>query len=51
MEGHRDDENVRRALEELKKVCSEFKLLGSYPRGKGSQASEDSSVQGTPSAG
>lgn len=51
MEGHRDDENVGRALEELKKVCSEFKLLGSYPRGKGSQSSEDSPGQGPTSVG
>ncbi len=40
MEGHRDDENVKKALDELKNVCSEFKLLGSYPRGKGTQAGE-----------
>jgi chorismate mutase/prephenate dehydratase len=34
MEGHREDDTVKTALEEFKKVCSEFKLLGSYPRGR-----------------
>jgi len=34
MEGHTEDENIRHALQEFTKVCSDFKLLGSYPRGK-----------------
>ncbi|MCM8821255.1 MAG: prephenate dehydratase [Candidatus Omnitrophica bacterium] len=31
--GHRDDVNVRKALEELEKNCTFLKILGSYPKG------------------
>ncbi len=31
MEGHHDDKNVRKAIEELQDVCTNFKILGSYP--------------------
>ena len=29
--GHPDTENVRHALEELRKACGFFKILGTYP--------------------
>ena len=32
LEGHRDDDNVRRATEILAERCPMLKLLGSYPR-------------------
>lgn len=32
VEGHRNDEPVRRALERLRQACSTVKVLGSYPR-------------------
>ena len=31
IEGHPDTENVRHALEELRKACGFFKILGTYP--------------------
>lgn len=31
MIGHHDDRNVRKALEELRSVCTNLKILGSYP--------------------
>lgn len=31
--GHKDDENVRKALTELEEKCFFLKILGSYPRG------------------
>jgi chorismate mutase/prephenate dehydratase len=37
MEGHQSDENVRSAMEDFRKVCTDFKLLGSYPRGRGNK--------------
>ena len=33
IEGHRKEDRVAKALEELKEQCSFFKILGSYPRG------------------
>jgi len=33
--GHRTDPNVRKAMAALSAVCSEVKLLGSYPEGRG----------------
>ena len=32
LEGHRDDENVKRALDALATKCPMVKMLGSYPR-------------------
>lgn len=32
--GHKDDENVRKALAELEEKCFFLKILGSYPRGE-----------------
>jgi chorismate mutase/prephenate dehydratase len=32
LEGHREDEPVRRALARLERLCSEVRVLGSYPR-------------------
>jgi chorismate mutase/prephenate dehydratase len=29
--GHPDTENVRHALEELRKACGFFKIVGTYP--------------------
>ncbi len=34
LEGHRSDESLRSALEAFRAVCSELKILGSYPRGR-----------------
>lgn len=34
LEGHRTDEKLAAALEAFQEVCSELKLLGSYPRGR-----------------
>ena len=34
LEGHRTDENLVAALKSFQKVCSELKILGSYPRGR-----------------
>jgi prephenate dehydratase len=31
MEGHYQDEKVKKALEELEKECRYLKILGSYP--------------------
>jgi chorismate mutase/prephenate dehydratase len=31
IEGHPDTDNVRHALEELRKACGFFKILGTYP--------------------
>jgi len=33
-EGHRDDQNCREALEELRRRCEYVKVLGSYPRAR-----------------
>jgi chorismate mutase/prephenate dehydratase len=35
IQGYRTDENIRKALREFDKICSEVKLLGSYPQGRG----------------
>jgi len=32
VEGHREDENLRKALLELEQVAAQFKVLGSYPK-------------------
>jgi chorismate mutase/prephenate dehydratase len=32
VEGHREDENLHQALQELVQVASQFKILGSYPK-------------------
>lgn len=34
VEGHIDDENVQRALEQVRKRCDRLEILGSYPRGE-----------------
>lgn len=34
VEGHLDDENVTRAVEQVKKRCDRLEILGSYPRGE-----------------
>ncbi len=34
VEGHMEDENVKRAIEQVKKRCDRLELLGSYPRGE-----------------
>jgi len=34
LEGHYEDKNVKKALIELKKECTYFKVLGSYPKGE-----------------
>ena len=34
VEGHADDEPVRRALESVRKRCERLEVLGSYPRGE-----------------
>ena len=34
MQGHREDRNVKKALEELARECRYFKVLGSYPAEK-----------------
>jgi chorismate mutase/prephenate dehydratase len=34
LEGHRLDKTLASALEEFQAVCSDLKLLGSYPRGR-----------------
>jgi chorismate mutase/prephenate dehydratase len=31
IQGHPDQDHVRTALEELRKVCGFFKILGTYP--------------------
>ena len=33
-EGHIKDKKIKKILEEMKKYCSNLKILGSYPRGK-----------------
>jgi chorismate mutase/prephenate dehydratase len=40
LEGHRSDANLNAALEEFQDVCSELKLLGSYPRGRQVRSTE-----------
>jgi chorismate mutase/prephenate dehydratase len=32
VEGHMDDENVKRAVDQVRKRCDRLELLGSYPR-------------------
>ncbi len=32
LEGHIEDQKVKRALEKVKEICIDFKFLGSYPR-------------------
>ncbi len=32
VDGHREDENLRQAVQELEQVASQFKVLGSYPK-------------------
>jgi chorismate mutase/prephenate dehydratase len=32
VEGHREDENLRKALQELEQLAAQFKVLGSYPK-------------------
>jgi chorismate mutase/prephenate dehydratase len=32
LEGHIQDQKVKRALEKVKEICIDFKFLGSYPR-------------------
>ena len=34
IEGHRTDKNFKAAMENFQKVCSNIKMLGSYPRGQ-----------------
>ena len=34
LEGHIDDENVKRAIDQVKKRCDRLEILGSYPRGE-----------------
>jgi chorismate mutase/prephenate dehydratase len=34
VEGHMDDENVKRAIDQVKKRCDRLEILGSYPRGE-----------------
>jgi len=34
IEGHRSDANFREAMKAFEPVCNEFKMLGSYPRGR-----------------
>ena len=33
LEGHVQDENIKKALEKVSRVCLELKVLGSFPRG------------------
>jgi len=40
IQGYRTDENIRKALREFDKVCSEVKLLGSYPQGRGQKTGD-----------
>ena len=34
VEGHSNDENVKRAIEQVRKRCDRLEILGSYPRGE-----------------
>lgn len=40
IQGYRTDENICRALQAFQKICSEVKLLGSYPQGRGQRTGD-----------
>jgi len=40
LDGHINEKRVREAVDELEKLCSFMKILGSYPKSHGPQGSE-----------
>lgn len=49
IEGHRTDEDFKTVMADFQKVCSEIKMLGSYPRGREKRFGHSSRSKGKPS--